>query len=180
MKIVDKVLDSLGLFEEEIESVEEVEAQARTEKKNRTDQLEPVRLNTSKSRRKKDRKNLKASGEENEAEEINDSSRILSARHVIVTSPKSFENVQEIADHMRDQRAVLLNFDNTDYESARRIVDFVSGVSYALDGTMKKIGQGVFLCTPHGMEVSYDVRSEFKGTDTSSWDDQDFERYFRR
>lgn len=194
MKIVDRVLDSLGLFEEEeLEEVAE-EQQAAPQKERvserirrsgeRTsrrfsdeEELEPVRLMSSRrSRKEKENSTPLMAEPQSEAP----SSRILGQNHVMLTTPKNFESAQEIADHMRDGRAVLMNFEGTDYELARRIVDFISGVAYALDGNIKKVGQGVFLCAPKGVEITYDVRSTFKGTDTAEWDDRDFEKYFNR
>lgn len=194
MKIMDRVLDSLGLFEEEEieDAVEEVKMERRelgrtmqsSEKpyeRDTTPKEEPVRLVSSrKSRRERDKKNQERGNDDLLKTDIAPAKPIFSSKHVIVTSPKVFENAQEIADHMREGRAVLANVENIDHEVARRIVDFVSGVAYALNGTIKKVGQGVFLCAPYGVEVTHDMRSDYKGMDTAGWDDRDFEKYFNR
>lgn len=194
MKIMDRVLDSLGLFEEEeIEDTAEeilperrelgktLQGSERLYERDTNSKEEPVRLVSSrKSRRERDKKNLDEVNNDSAKSEVTSPRSIFSSKHVIVTSPKVFENAQEIADHMREGRAVLTNFENTDYEIARRIVDFVSGVAYALNGNIKKVGQGVFLCAPHGVEVTHDMRSDYKGMDTAAWDDRDFEKYFNR
>lgn len=194
MKIVDRVLDSLGLFEEEEveDTVEGMQSERRDSGKalqgserlyerDTNPKEEPVRLVSSrKNRRERDKKNQDETNDDLLRAEIAPAKSVFSSKHVIVTSPKVFENAQEIADHMREGRAVLTNFENTDYEVARRIVDFVSGVAYALNGNIKKVGQGVFLCAPQGVEVTHDMRSDYKGMDTAGWDDHDFEKYFNR
>ena len=189
MKIVDRVLDSLGLFEEE--EVDEVEESLPPQKEKMSDRirrtpermtskssdedLEPVRLMSSRKNRK-ERTGIDEAGINTETS----NGRSLNQNHVMLTTPKNFESAQEIADHMREGRAVLMNFEGTDYEIARRIVDFISGVAYALEGSIKKVGQGVFLCAPQGVEITYDVRSNFKSSDTAEWDDRDFEKYFNQ
>jgi Uncharacterized protein conserved in bacteria len=190
MKIMDKVLDSLGLFEEEeLEEIEESQPPVKTKgatkpRKSSTvkeidlekESLEPVRLVS--SPRKRREKVVRPMVEmESDSGAV---SRSSVPGQVILASPKNFESAQEIADHMRENRAVLMNFEGTEYEIARRIVDFISGVAYALNGNIKKVGQGVFLCAPYDIEVNYDIRSNYKGADTSDWDDRDFEKYFNR
>lgn len=189
MKIMNRVLDSLGLFEEE--ELEELES-TQEAKKNKVDRnrrsggkassvpersLEPVRLVSSRRSRLERERRLNPTTPES-GEPVQRSSYAPQAQ-VMLAAPKSFESAQEIADYMRDGQAILMNFEGTDYDIARRIVDFISGVAYAMGGNIKKVGQGVFLCAPHEVEVTYDVRSKFKGPDSSAWDDEDFERYFK-
>ena len=73
-----------------------------------------------------------------------DGSRIVNIHttaqlQVVLVKPERFDNVSEIADHLRDKHAVLLNLENTDRNIARRLVDFLSGCAYALDGKIKKV-----------------------------------------
>lgn len=64
---------------------------------------------------------------------------------VVVLEPTSFEDSQNIADQLKNRRPVIVNLENTDRNLAKRIVDFVSGTTYALGGNMQKVGQGIFL-----------------------------------
>ena len=61
----------------------------------------------------------------------------------------SFADAQELADHLRVRRAVVLDLRETEPDTVRRLVDFASGITYALDGTMQKIAQGVILVSPN-------------------------------
>lgn len=73
---------------------------------------------------------------------------------ILVLEPVSFEEVRKIVNYLLDQRPIVLNLDQTDKPQAKRIIDFVSGATYALQGNMQKIGEGIFLFAPHGVEIS--------------------------
>ena len=67
---------------------------------------------------------------------------------VVLVSPTRFENASEIADHLRDKRTVVLNLEQTDKNIARRLIDFLSGVAYANEGTIKKVALSTYIITP--------------------------------
>ncbi|MBW3622008.1 MAG: cell division protein SepF, partial [Armatimonadetes bacterium] len=69
-------------------------------------------------------------------------------------SPRSLNDAQSAADKLKERRPVLINLERTDEETARRIVDFISGVTYALDGYYQRIGTKVFLFTPSNTVIS--------------------------
>lgn len=72
---------------------------------------------------------------------------------VVVFEPRTFDDVESVAAHLREQRPVVLRLKATDRETARRIVDFLSGTIYALDGVMRRIDDDIFLCAPNGVDV---------------------------
>lgn len=72
---------------------------------------------------------------------------------VILCEPRSYEETQEIADHLRNRRTVVVNLHRVTPEQAKRIVDFLSGTVYAIDGLIQKVGPQIFLCTPDNVEV---------------------------
>jgi FtsZ-interacting cell division protein YlmF len=72
---------------------------------------------------------------------------------VVVLEPSSFDEVQEIADHLREKRPVILNLEATEKSLAKRIVDFVSGAVYVLDGGMQRINTSIFLFTPAEVDI---------------------------
>ncbi len=74
---------------------------------------------------------------------------------VIVIEPKGFDDAQQVANCMREKRPVVINFENTEPEAAKRIIDFISGTTYALNGEIKKVGKNVFLCAPNNVNVAY-------------------------
>jgi len=72
---------------------------------------------------------------------------------VVLTEPRTYEETQEIADHLRSRRAVIVNLQRVRTDQAMRIVDFLSGTVYALNGNISKIGPNIFLCTPDSIEI---------------------------
>ena len=74
---------------------------------------------------------------------------------VVVIEPKSFDDAQQVANCLKEKRPVVINFEHTDGEAAKRIIDFISGTTYALSGEIKKVGHNVFLCAPSNVNVSY-------------------------
>jgi len=73
---------------------------------------------------------------------------------MMVFKPSSFEDVEEIADELKSKRAAIVNLEGIDKENAKRIIDFLSGCVYALDGTVKKVGSGTFVFTPNNIDIS--------------------------
>jgi cell division inhibitor SepF len=77
--------------------------------------------------------------------------------HLVV--PKSFNDAQQIADQFKDSVPVILNLQQTDTDLSKRLIDFASGLTYALDGGMQRIADKVFLLTPRNVEVSAEERA---------------------
>jgi cell division inhibitor SepF len=74
-------------------------------------------------------------------------------------APKSFNDVQDVADKFKDSIPVILNLQSTDTDLAKRLIDFSSGLTYAMDGGMQRIADKVFLLTPRNVEVSAEERA---------------------
>lgn len=72
---------------------------------------------------------------------------------MIVHNPESFDDVREIVDDLKESKAVILNLEERDRVLARRFIDFLSGSVYAINGNTQKIGTGVFIFTPPGIDV---------------------------
>ena len=77
--------------------------------------------------------------------------------HLVV--PKSFNDAQQIADQYKDGVPVILNLQSSDTDLSKRLIDFGSGLTYALDGGMQRIADKVFLLTPRNVEVSAEDRA---------------------
>lgn len=80
-------------------------------------------------------------------------------QEVVLFRPGSFNDTSKAADDLRDHKAVIVNMENVDKAMARRVVDFLSGCVYALDGDVKKIAQSAYLFCPHNMEISGDLET---------------------
>ena len=82
-----------------------------------------------------------------------------SAVRVHLVLPRSFNDAQQIADRFKDGMPVILNLQGSDQELAKRLIDFASGLTYALDGGMQRVADKVFLLTPRNVEVSAEERA---------------------
>ena len=71
---------------------------------------------------------------------------------VVLVKPDRFDSVTEIAEHLRSKHAVVLNLESTNKDVARRLVDFLSGCAYALDGKIKKIAISTYIITPYNVD----------------------------
>ncbi len=87
-----------------------------------------------------------------------------SMMQVILVKPDRFDTVSEIADHLRDKKAVVLNLESTNKDVARRLVDFLSGVAYALDGKIKKVAISTYILTPFNVEIVGDLVEELENS----------------
>ncbi|WP_223700304.1 cell division protein SepF [Sutcliffiella deserti] len=73
---------------------------------------------------------------------------------VVLVEPKSYSEAQDIADHLKGRRAIIVNLQRIDHGQAKRIIDFLSGTVYAVGGDIQRVGQNIFLCTPDNVDVS--------------------------
>ncbi len=80
-------------------------------------------------------------------------------QEVVLFHAKTFEDAAKAADELRRRKAVILNMENVDKSLTRRVVDFLSGSVYALDGRVKKVAQSTYLFCPHNMDVVGDLET---------------------
>ena len=80
-------------------------------------------------------------------------------QEVVLFHAKSFDDAAKAADELRRRKAIILNMENVDKALTRRVVDFLSGTVYALDGSVKKIAQSTYLFCPHNMDVVGDLEN---------------------
>jgi cell division inhibitor SepF len=78
--------------------------------------------------------------------------------HLVI--PKSFNDAQQVADKFKDQIPVVLNLQGTDTDLSKRLIDFASGLTYALDGGMQRIADKVFMLTPRNVQISAEERAQ--------------------
>lgn len=81
---------------------------------------------------------------------------------VVLVKPDRFDNVSEVADHLRDKKAIVLNLESTNKDVARRLVDFLSGCAYALDGKIKKVAISTYIITPYNVDIVGDLVEELE------------------
>jgi cell division inhibitor SepF len=77
--------------------------------------------------------------------------------HLVI--PRNFNDAQQVADQFKRSVPVILNLQTTDHELSKRMIDFSSGLTYALDGGMQRIAEKIFLLTPRNVEVSAEEKA---------------------
>lgn len=81
---------------------------------------------------------------------------------VILFEPRAYSESTQIADYLKNSSTVLVKLQRVTPDQAKRIVDFLSGTLYALQGDIQKLGQGIFLCTPNSIKVEGKLTDESK------------------
>ena len=102
---------------------------------------------------------LSGSGFSGQVLNMNSSASVSNKQEVVLFRPNSFNDTSKAADDLRSRKAVIVNMENVDKAMARRVVDFLSGCVYALDGDVKKIAQSAYLFCPHNMDIVGDLES---------------------
>lgn len=95
---------------------------------------------------------------------VNFSSNAAGPMQLMLAKPERFEAAAEIADNLRDGRAVLMNLETTSKEISRRLIDFLSGVAYAQGGRIKKVSANTYIITPNGVNLMGDLMDELEST----------------
>ncbi len=88
---------------------------------------------------------------------------------VAVLQPATYEDASEIADRLKAKKAVVVNLEDLTKEDAIKVLDFVSGVVYALEGNIQKVSSGIFLIAPYNVSIAGDVRDELKNKGFFPW-----------
>ena len=79
---------------------------------------------------------------------------------MILLEPRSVSEAQAIADHLKNRNSVVVNLKRVTGAQAKRIIDFLSGCIYAINGSMQKIGVGIYLCTPNNVNVQGQISED--------------------
>ena len=141
------------------------------------DQLQTSEQQLEESYRRRDRQNVRRlpNSAENEGWESEESavapprrerqSRLRSVSapapaKVHLVAPRAFNDAKQIADRFKAQIPVIINLQSADTELSKRLIDFASGLTYALDGSMQRVADKVFLLTPRNVEVSAEERAK--------------------
>ena len=79
---------------------------------------------------------------------------------LVITKPQEYSEAQQIVEHIKGKKPVLVNLEETEKNEAKRIIDFISGATFALDGNMQRVSQQIFVFAPAQVEVNAEVRKE--------------------
>ncbi|HEY5584480.1 MAG TPA: cell division protein SepF [Ruminiclostridium sp.] len=88
---------------------------------------------------------------------------------MVVSQPNTFDDAQDICDHLKSNKPVVINLEGIEKADAQRIIDFLSGAIYSLDGSIQKVSSDIFVIAPNNVEVSGDLKEELKNKATFPW-----------
>jgi len=142
---LDRVLQFMGIQDESDEPQEEV--RARPETAPQTSAHRPPSQSATAADRRRSGRLVSLPGP----------NRAPSQFKVAVIQPRAYEEVEQIADHLKERQPVIISLDGLDKAVSRRIIDFVSGTTYALDGTIHRIGEGIFLLAPINVAIDAEM-----------------------
>ena len=109
---------------------------------------------------------------EYEEKEVVKGSKELKNKTILV-EPRAFSEAQQIADYLKAKNQVVVNFKRVTTDVSKRIMDFLNGIIYAIDGTMQKLGPGIVLCAPKGYDIEGNISEDStkKGSKTQDLED---------
>ena len=97
-------------------------------------------------------------------------SPVVTSSKMVITEPQCFDDVKEISEHLKDRRSVIVNLETVTKDDQRRIIDFLSGATYVIDGSMQKISSLIYLITPRNVEIQNDIeKAQYRSKLSFSW-----------
>ncbi len=136
-KLLNKMLNLVGWEAEEEEEAEEVMDDLQVDVKEESNQQPKYFQSFSKK------------SQQNKVVNIHTNNQFK----VVIMQPETFDEARDICDHLKNKKPVVVNLETISKETAQRIVDFLSGSVYALDGDIQKVSAGIFLVAPNNVDV---------------------------
>jgi len=147
--LVNKVLNFVGWETEDEEEFEEIEEQEEVK-----DEIERPQFMQSLNRKT-----------QNKIVNIHSTSQFK----VVVLQPEKFEDAKDVCDHLKNKKPIVVNLSSVQKELAQRIVDFLSGSVYGLDGNIQKVSNDIFIVAPHNVDIMNYVKEDITGKATLPW-----------
>jgi cell division inhibitor SepF len=88
---------------------------------------------------------------------------------MVIMQPENLDDAQDICDHLKDKKPVVVNLEDLEKEIAQRVVDFLSGAVYSLDGNIQKVSNGIFLIAPSNVDIMGDFKDELRNKGVFPW-----------
>jgi cell division inhibitor SepF len=145
-KILNKMLNFVGWESEEEEITEEQEAL-------KEDIIQPQFLQNNSKK------------QQNKVVNIHSANQFK----VVIMQPEAFDDAQDICDHLKNKKPIVINLEGVEKEGAQRIIDFLSGSVYALDGNIQKVSAGIFLIAPNNVDIMGDFKDELRNKGAFPW-----------
>ena len=88
---------------------------------------------------------------------------------VVIMQPEVFDDAQDICDHLKNKKPIVINLEGVEKEGGQRIIDFLSGSVYALDGNIQKVSAGIFVIAPNNVDIMGDFKDELRNKGVFPW-----------
>lgn len=88
---------------------------------------------------------------------------------IVIIKPTNYNEAVEICDNLKNRKVCLINMSNIESSIAQRLLDFIAGASYALDGVLEQVNTGVYVLSPSNIEVSNELKTELKSKGILNW-----------
>jgi cell division inhibitor SepF len=88
---------------------------------------------------------------------------------VVIMQPETFDDARDVCDHLKNKKPVIVNLESLTKETAQRVVDFLSGSVYALDGDIQKVSTGIFMIAPSNVDITGNFKDELRGRGAFPW-----------
>ncbi len=165
MGILNKIGDMIFGPEEYDDTAEDLAMESEAKDEFRREEKRDIFGSREDAKKDDDREVLRSAGRKGKVVNITSTTQFK----VVVLQPETFEEAREIADNLKSNKPVIVNLEKIEKEQARRMVDFVSGASYALGGDIQKISNMIFLVTPYNVGILGDFKDELKNKGIFPW-----------
>lgn len=88
---------------------------------------------------------------------------------VVIMQPETFDDARDVCDHLKSKKPIVVNLENLNKETAQRVIDFLSGSVYGLDGDIQKVSSSIFLIVPSNVDIMGAFKDEFKSKAAFPW-----------
>ncbi len=95
-----------------------------------------------------------------ESSDVKEKDIVKGGSKMVLVEPRAFSESQQIADNLKRKNSVVVNLKRVTSDQAKRIIDFLSGTLYAINGDMQRLGNGIYLCTPKNVDVEGRISDE--------------------
>lgn len=166
VKFAEKFLNMMTLndsdeIEDEFdEEYDEVEQDYQEDEEEEAEEQQPKKPILSFRHRKKENEEEAAEAPETENRVIPFHGKQEEGDSVKVIKPQEFNEAQLVAEYLKDGKTIVVNLEGIEISQAQRIIDFIGGASFAVDGSLKAISNNIFIVAPGNIEVSGDLRDE--------------------
>lgn len=169
--IINKFMDMMGIGGQEAEEYDEMEDYA-TDSEEMDMEEETYQKPSYKSKRSfGDIERESQYSSKNVQTKVIPMNTGVSSSKMVITQPTCYDEVEGIGDYLRNKKSVIINLENVAKEDARRILDFLSGATFMVDGTIQKVSNLIYLITPKNVEIQNDLeKTQYKQQKLSfSW-----------